>query len=149
MLRVPVDLVLPRSTTADVRRRAASVPRRGPREVRVRARGDALVARRWVHGPYATGHSVLRARLQDVPDGVLVRGAVAPSGLDLAMVVTWFAAAAGVAALGIAGENGTALAVALVPLAFGAVFASWLPRAVRDGHDVLCRALLADLGGPS
>lgn len=140
MLRVPVDLFLPRVSTADVRRRIAELPRRG-HEVRVRVRDDVLVARRWAPGAHASGHSVLRARLTEEPDGVRIRGAVAPSGLDLVLVAIWFAAAGGIAALGAVYQNEVAWLVALLPLAFGAVFAAWLPEAARSGHDVLRRAL--------
>lgn len=143
MLRVPFDLLLPRVSTSDVRRRAAELPRR--QEVRVRVRDDVLVARRWGPGTHASGHSVLRARLTEEPDGVRVRGAVAPSGLDLALVAIWLAAAVGIASLGAVYQSGVAWLVALLPLAFGAVFAAWLPGAARSGHDVLLRAL-ADLG---
>ena len=91
---------------------------------------------------------MLRARLTEEPDGVRVRGTVAPSGLDLVLVAIWLAAAAGIATLGAVYQNGVAWLVALLPLAFGAVFAAWLPGAARSGHDVLLRAL-ADLGeGP-
>ncbi|QJW35301.1 hypothetical protein [Cellulosimicrobium protaetiae] len=144
MLRLRVDLLLPRVSTADVRQRAAELPRRG-QEVRVRVRGDVLVARRWVNGVHATGHSVLRARLTEEPDGVRVRGAVTPSELDLVMVATWLAAAGGLATLGAVYQSGVAWLVALIPLAFGAVFAAWLPGAARAGHDVLLRTL-AGLG---
>ncbi|MFJ4233438.1 hypothetical protein [Cellulosimicrobium cellulans] len=144
MLRVPVDLLLPRVSTADVRRRAAELPRRG-QEVRVRVRGDVLVARRWASGAHASGHSVLRARLTQEPDGVRVRGAVAPSGLDLLLVAIWLAAAGGLATLGAVYQSGVAWCVALLPLAFGVVFAAWLPGAARAGHDVLLPTL-ADLG---
>ena len=141
MLRVPFDLLLPRVSTADVRRRAAELPRRG-QEVRVRVRDDVLVARRWAPGAHASGHSVLRARLTE---GVRLRGTVAPSGLDLVLVAIWLAATAGIATLGAVHQNGVAWLVALLPLAFGAVFAAWLPGAARSGHDVLLRAL-AGLG---
>ncbi|MBN0040767.1 hypothetical protein JN535_11390 [Cellulosimicrobium cellulans] len=140
MLRVPVDLLLPRVSTADVRRRAAELPRRG-QEVRVRVRGDLLVARRWASGAHASGHSVLRARLTQEPGGVRVRGAVVPSGLDLLLVAIWLAAAGGLAALGAVYDSEVAWFVALLPLAFGAVFAAWLPGAARAGHAVLLRAL--------
>ena len=104
------------------------------------------MARRWVQGQNATGHCVLRARLEEVPGGVRVRGTVAPSGLDLTLVVTWFVAALGIGVLGVAYANVVALVVALVPLAFGIVSATWLPRDVRAGRDVIERALVADLG---
>ena len=140
MLRVPHDLLLPRVSTADVRRRAAELPRRG-QEVRFRVRGDVLVARRWASGAHASGHSVLRARLAQEPDGVRVRGAVAPSGLDLLLVAIWLAAAGGLATLGAVYQSGVAWCVALLPLAFGAAFAAWLPGAARAGHDALLPTL--------
>ena len=139
MLRVPVDLLLPRVSTSDVRRRAAELPRR--QEVRVRVRDDVLVARRWASGAHASGHSVLRARLAQEPDGVRVRGAVAPSGLDLLLVAIWLAAAGGLATLGAVYQSGVAWCVALLPLAFGAAFAAWLPGAARAGHDALLPTL--------
>ncbi|MCR1982691.1 hypothetical protein NSA53_10645, partial [Cellulosimicrobium cellulans] len=46
-----------------------------------------------------------------------------------------------IAALGAVYQNEVAWLVALLPLAFGAVFAAWLPEAARSGHDVLRRAL--------
>lgn len=140
MLRVPVDLLLPRVSTADVRRRAAELPRRG-QEVRFRVRGDVLVARRWASGAHASGHSVLRARLAQEPDGVRVRGAVAPSGLDLLLVAIWLAVAGGLATLGAVYQSGVAWCAALLPLAFGAAFAAWLPGAARAGHDALLPTL--------
>ncbi|WP_265522860.1 hypothetical protein [Oerskovia flava] len=143
MLRLPVDLLLPRTTIEIVGRRAGDRPR-AP-EVRIRVRGTELLARRWVQGHFATGHSVLRARLEEVPDGVRVRGAVAPSGLDLTLVGTWFVAALGIGAMGVAHANGVALLVALLPLAFGIFFAAGLPRDLRSGREVLERTLRADL----
>lgn len=145
MTRLPVEFVVPRNTIAGIRRCAEFMPRDGNREVRIHVRGEALVARRWINGHFATGHSVLRAHLEDVPDGVVVRGTVAASGLDLVLIMIWFAAAAGLIALGVAYQAAWIVVVALVPLTFGVIFASWLPRAVQDGRDVLRRALIADL----
>jgi hypothetical protein len=140
---MPVDLLLPRTAVVDVGRRAGTRPRGA--EVRIRVRGDALVARRWVQGHHATGHSVLRARLEDVPDGVRLRGTVAPSGLDLTLVGIWCASAVALAVLGAASADVVVLLVALVPLAFGVASAARLPRDVRSGREVLQRTLLAEL----
>ncbi|MCB7135880.1 hypothetical protein [Cellulosimicrobium marinum] len=148
MLRTDLDLVLPGATASQVRALADAPPGTLPDGVRVRVRDDLLVARRWVHGTYATGHSVLRARLGEEPDGVRVRGTVGPSGLDLGLVVIWFVAAAALATLGVTAEEPVALLVALVPLVLGVLYASWLPRSVRDGHDVLSRSLLGAVGRP-
>lgn len=112
----------------------------------MRLRGDVLIARRWVPGYAATGHSVLRARLHDVPDGVLVRGLITASGLDIVLIAIWFVAALALLALGVVLQSWPAMAIALVPLAFGVAFTAGLPRAVRDGRDVILRDLNADLG---
>lgn len=141
MLRLPLDVTVPRATVAGLAQRARSRPRGS--EVRVRVRGDALVARRWVGGPFATGHCVLRARLDQSTEGVRVHGTVAPSGLDLTLVLIWFVAALGVVCIA-AGQSALAL-VALVPLGFGAGYAASLPRDVRRGREVLVRTLQTGL----
>lgn len=103
---------------------------------------DVLVARNRVGGIYATGSAVLRARLRDTDAGVLVRGKVAPSGPDLAVVAILLAATAGLVALGLVLSVEIALFVAVVPLALGVAFAALLPRSVRDGRPILLQALL-------
>jgi hypothetical protein len=133
VLRLPVDLLLPGTTLATAERQARGLARHG--DVRVRVRGDEMVARRWVQGISATGHSVLRARLVEVPDGLRVRGTVAPSGLDLALVVVWALATLGVVAVSVVADGGALVLLALVPAVFGVVYAAMLPSAVREGRD--------------
>ena len=114
--------------------------------MRMRIRDDdVLVARNGVRGIHATGSTVLRARLHDTDTGVRVRGRVAPSGPDLAIVAVLFLATAGLVALGLALSADIALLVAVVPLALGVAFAAMLPRSVRDGRPVFLRALLDDI----
>lgn len=112
----------------------------------MRIRDDnVLVARNGVGGIYATGSTVLRARLRDTDTGVRVSGRVAPSGPDLAVVAVLFLAAAGFVTLGLSLSADIALFVSVVPLALGVAFAALLPRSVRDGRPALLRALLDDV----
>ena len=143
MLRLLVDLLLPGTTLELAGRRAKGLAHH--RDVKVRVRGDELVARRWVQGVYATGHSVLRARLVETPDGLRVHGTVAPSGLDLVLVALWGLAAIGVAAVTVVADGGALVLLALVPAVFGAGNAATLPRAVREGRDLIERTLRAAL----
>lgn len=112
----------------------------------MRLRDDGvLVARRRVAGFYATGSTVLRARLQDTHTGLLVRGKAAPSGPDLAVIAILLLAASGLIVLGFALSADIALIVAVVPFALGVAFAALLPRSVRDGRRVLLQALRDDV----
>lgn len=141
MLSLPFDVVLPGATLETVDRYARA--RLLGTDVRLRFRGDTMVARRWVQGVYATGHSVVRARLVETPDGLRVLGSVAPSGIDLVIVAICALAALGIAAVTLVSGGGALVLLALVPLAFGIAFAAMLPRAVREGREVVERALRA------
>lgn len=143
MFRAPLDVTVPRVTVASLDHRARSRPRGA--EVRVRVSGDALVARRWVRGHFATGHSVLRARLEQTHGGLRVQGTVAPSGLDLTLAVVWWLGAIGVVAVGVAAGAGAVTFLAFVPAVFGVWSVAMLPRDVRAGRDVIERTLVAEL----
>lgn len=141
-----VEVVLPHATVADLRRRLGSRPRSPGSEVRMRLReDDVLVAWNRVTGVSSTGSAMLRARLQDTDAGILVRGKVAPSGPDLAVVGVLFLATAGLVALGIVLSVDIALIIAVVPLALGVAFAALLPRSVRAGRRILLQTLRDDL----
>lgn len=141
VLSLPFDVVLPGATIESVDRQSRA--RLLGTGVRLRFRGDTMVARRWVQGVYATGHSVVRARLVETPDGLRVLGSVTPSGIDLVLVAIWVLAALGIAAVTLASGGGVLVMFALVPLAFGVAFAAMLPRAVREGREVVERSLRA------
>ena len=100
-----------------------------------------MVVRRWVQGVHATGHSVVRARLVQTPDGLSVRGTVAPSGIDLVLVAVWVLATLGIAVLTLALDGGALVLLALVPLVFGVASVATLPRAVREGREVVVQTL--------
>lgn len=139
MLTLPFDLVLPSATIESVDRLARSLPRQG--SVRLRVRGDVMIARRWVQGVHATGHSVVRARLVQTADGLSVRGTVAPSGIDLVLVAVWVLATLGIAVLTLALDGGALVLLALVPLFFGVASVATLPRAVREGREAVVQTL--------
>lgn len=143
VLRLPLDVLVPGASIASAS--AGAGTRRAGGQVRVRVSGDRLLARRWVRGHFATGHAVGRARLEQSPAGLRILGRVAPSGLDLAILAAWAAATVGIVAIGFHADQPALALIALLPLAFGVGYASFLPRAVREGREVIERFLLAEL----